>query len=1001
MTFHHLSRNNIVLIFVIKSNRIAVLAIMKLQRVAGLVFLLVGSKIVFASDNGNSEEGEEETPSEYILPGYVMDNDAAIELLHRQTEMTYQLNLPKYLNEMKASSPSIRQQFDDKDFAVVGSLATLDASVTFGEGIKNLKVIRDDTIAGFDGLPNPDNGKLHNRVQRLNSLRNMVWLLKEKMKSGVVTADSPLMDKLREAQTWLSTQTGGHLGQGMTAVLEKVGIMDKLKAKWGANSLKFKSFSAAAANGLDFAINSYNTFVNSVALNQKVTDANILALSSSVTAMAGDIAMGVLQILASSAKVASAAGPIGFAVAATLYIASYATGVASGIVGQENLEPKDYVKIFLGPLIPAPDFAAMVEIFDAYAKGDVFHAYYLYMTQSTPAAFYIVAMAIKDVKTGSNELSKYTAFLEFLRMAHLIEKRDEFQEKLKNSMKSIIKDIKPKKFLFAYPAVFKTDAESGEYSTEGWNNSPTLKSEFEITDELVNKVVFMATYNDDFKKPYQCRAEAAQGFTFCPRVVDRGDNGLIFLGSNELTDKVILEENTEAYGMGGDDQFELKSPSRRGTVKIDGGAGSDYIDTINAHREGLNYISGGGPERDTIRGGFAKDIISVDNDEVWDVDGDNVFLVEGAGNDNIQVGPGADLTIIKKSAGTASFTMHKANKETRDKQKPKRIVYDSDTRLTHGENNADKDIIEGSYTYHDVLSLTNYKPDTSTRSPDQRIVLIDQGNAEGRRTVDFFISQITQAVDDLFEDHHGEVLSSAYPFRALMVEDAQHIYFKHIERFELSKHSFNLLLLANNPYRNTRHEVIGGALDDYVINLDEDIEVLAQMGNGANRVYSGPRNDAYSVILDNSKDVICDRGGENIVAIMLEDGMTLQDVQIMRNGNNRYRISKKTGYSLLDYVFHGDNEQDKVQFLFRDNTGKEVVFKMLKRPQYVTNRFLDPVNINDYHIGYEFLCEYRDIILKISPAKGETLHKEECKRKDPARKTKSGKLKHAKHGNGK
>ena len=234
-----------------------------------------------------------------------------------------------------------------------------------------------------------------------------------------------------------------------------------------------------------------------------------------------------------------------------------------------------------------------------------------------------------------------------------------------------------------------------------------------------------------------------------------------------------------------------------------------------------------------------------------------------------------------------------------------------------------------------------------------------------------------------------------------MVEGAQHIYFKHIERFELSKHSFNLLLLANNPYRNTRHEVIGGALDDYVINLDEDIEVLAQMGTGANRVFSGPGNDAYSVILDNSKDVIYDRGGENIVAIMLEESMTLQDVQIMRNGNNRYRISKKFGYSLLDYVFHGDNEQDKVQFLFRDNTGKEVVFKMLKRPQYVTNRFLDLVNINDYHIGYEFLCEYRDIILKISPAKGETLHEEECKRKDPAQKTKSGKLKHAKHGNGK
>ena len=403
------------------------------------------------------------------------------------------------MEEMKASAPNMQKQFDDKDFAVVGSLATLDAAITFGEGIKNLQVIRADTQAGFEGLPDPENGKLHSRVQRLNSLRNVLWLIKEKLKTGVVTADSSLMDKLREAQTWLSTQTGGHMGQGMTAVLEKVGIMDKLKAKWGANSLKFRSFSAAAANGLDFVINGYNTVVNSMAVNQEVTDANILALSSSVTAMAGDIAMGVSQILATSAKVASAAGPIGYAVAATLYIASYATGVASGMVGQEDLEPKDYVKIFLAPLIPAPDFAAMVEIFDAHAKGDIFNAYYLLMTQTTPAAFYIVAMAIKDVKTESNELGKYIAALDFLRMAHLIKKRDEFMEKLKNSMKTIIKDIKPKKFLFAYPAVFTDGAESGEYTAMGWTHSSTLKDEFEIADDLVNKIVFMATYNDKFK----------------------------------------------------------------------------------------------------------------------------------------------------------------------------------------------------------------------------------------------------------------------------------------------------------------------------------------------------------------------------------------------------------------------------------------------------------------------------------------------------------------------
>lgn len=289
--------------------------------------------------------------------------------------------------------------------------------------------------------------------------------------------------------------------------------------------------------------------------------------------------------------------------------------------------------------------------------------------------------------------------------------------------------------------------------------------------------------------------------------------------------------------------------------------------------------------------------------------------------------------------------------------------------------------------------MTNYKPDTSTRSPDQRIVLFDQARAGERRTVDHFISQISppEIVDDLFKDHCGEVLSTAYPFRALMVEDAQHINFKEIERFELSKHSFNLLLLANNVYRNIRHEVLGGALDDYVVNLDEDISPLAQMGTGANGVYSGPRNDAYSVILDDSKDAIYDQGGENIVAIMLQDGMKFKDVQIIWNRDNCYRIYKKVqkpyGVPLLDYVFHGGNEQDKVQFLFKDNTDKEVVFKMLQRPKYVNNRFRELLDINSYHLGYAFLYEYRDIILKISPEKGETLDIQECKHRDPARKT--------------
>ena len=117
------------------------------------------------------------------------------------------------------------------------------------------------------------------------------------------------MEKLREAQTWLSTQTGGHLGQAMTSAFEGSGLMAKLEAKWGRNSLKFRSFSAAAANGLDFAINGFNSVVNAIALDQEVTDANILSLTSSLSAMAGDVTMGVTQIFTTVPKLPPPLGP--------------------------------------------------------------------------------------------------------------------------------------------------------------------------------------------------------------------------------------------------------------------------------------------------------------------------------------------------------------------------------------------------------------------------------------------------------------------------------------------------------------------------------------------------------------------------------------------------------------------------------------------------------------------------------------------------------------------
>ena len=69
--------------------------------------------------------------------------------------------------------------------------------------------------------------------------------------------------------------------------------------------------------------------------------------------MAGDISMTVGEILSTSGKASAPTGMVllYMQIGATLYIASYATGVASGLVDQENLEPKDYVKACLHLLL--------------------------------------------------------------------------------------------------------------------------------------------------------------------------------------------------------------------------------------------------------------------------------------------------------------------------------------------------------------------------------------------------------------------------------------------------------------------------------------------------------------------------------------------------------------------------------------------------------------------------------------------------------------------------
>ena len=86
-----------------------------------------------------------------------MDDASVIIALKRQAMLNYQLNLPKYQGEVPKPSTGVQIDFNEKAFATCGSLATLDASIVFGERRKNLQVIAANRAAGFPGRPNPVN----------------------------------------------------------------------------------------------------------------------------------------------------------------------------------------------------------------------------------------------------------------------------------------------------------------------------------------------------------------------------------------------------------------------------------------------------------------------------------------------------------------------------------------------------------------------------------------------------------------------------------------------------------------------------------------------------------------------------------------------------------------------------------------------------------------------------------------------------------------------------
>ena len=152
----------------------------------------------------------------------------------------------------------------------------------------------------------------------------------------------------------------------------------------------------------------------------------------------------------------------------------------------------------------------------------------------------------------------------------------------------------------------------------------------------------------------------------------------------------------------------------------------------------------------------------------------------------------------------------------------------------------------------------------------------------------------------------------------------------------------------------------GGPKDDFVINLDGATPLLAQMSTGDNRILSGEGKDRYSVILDAGDDIIYDKGGENILAVLLPQGTTLNEATIDRSTNGEgYKIERKsrTRDHRIGFIFFGDGGAGgTVQIIVQDSTGKQITFKPVARPSQADNSFSQERSIGSYYYDRFAFC---------------------------------------------
>ena len=149
-------------------------------------------------------------------------------------------------------------------------------------------------------------------------------------------------------------------------------------------------------------------------------------------------------------------------------------------------------------------------------------------------------------------------------------------------------------------------------------------------------------------------------------------------------------------------------------------------------------------------------------------------------------------------------------------------------------------------------------------------------------------------------------------------------------------------MFLENDCQSGRFEIEGslGPYNDFIINKETNCQLKVELGTGDNRVFSGTRDDYYSIELDRGKDIIIDKGGQNIVYVQLEPCLRFKDVRIdqIEDGYKIYTQPTQDDNQGRSFEFKFGTRSrrrrsgDSVQFFISDETDRAIIFKPLPNP---------------------------------------------------------------------